>query len=134
MSGKALCAFVQSGRQPRPGLQHPSGGLAETSLGKHGVQPRQGQCQALVSDLALTWALCSYTAPEVRVLVLSPVSVPGEGFVTRRWHRSSVKSDHGDIAFFQQSHVSFSLLLFGPGPLPSCIPLSSCLYCHDCCS
>lgn len=74
VSKKASCAYMQSGRQPRPGPQHPSHRLAETSLGKHGAQPRQGQCQGQVSGLALTWALCSYTVPEVHVLVFSPAA------------------------------------------------------------
>lgn len=109
---------AQSGTKPRPAPQHPSGGSAQPSLGKHGAHPSQAQCQALVTGLALTCALCSYAVLDVQVVVLAPVSIPGERLVARCWHRSSVKSVHGNIAL----HLFSSLRCCSPVPCWSRAP------------
>lgn len=48
--------------------------------------------------------------PDIHVVVFPPVSIPGEGFVARCWHRPPVKSDRGDIAL----HVCSSLRCRSP--------------------
>lgn len=118
-STKALCAYMHThihmcrvGVWQDPAAQHHCGGLAQPSLGKHGAHPGQGQCQPLVSGLALTWALCSYTVPGIHVAVFPPASIPGEGFVVI----SQVSPWWYCTAPFQQFQVSVSFHLLDQGP------------------
>lgn len=84
--GVCVQSCAQSWGQPRPAHHNHCGGLALSSLGKHGAH----HSQDLVRYFILTEALSSQAMPNVHVVIFPPALFLVGAFVSRYWHRQRI--------------------------------------------